>query len=39
MLVVIINNPNSVLEKGVISDVEKEETLIEEKGATITYFK
>ena len=31
MLVVIINNPNSVLEKGVISDVEKEETLIEEK--------
>ena len=31
MLVVIINNPNSVLEKGVISDVEKEETLIEKK--------
>ena len=31
MLVVIINNPNSVLEKEVISDVEKEETLIEEK--------
>ena len=31
MLVVIINNPNSVLEKEVISDVEKEETLIKEK--------
>lgn len=31
MLVVIINNPNSVLEKEVISDIEKEETLIEEK--------
>lgn len=31
MLVVIINNPNSVLGKEVISDIEKEETLIEEK--------
>lgn len=36
MLVVIINNPNSVLEKEVISDVEKEETLEEETVKTST---